>query len=187
MWLASTQREDTIVFVASNHGEKGGLNLWGEEIITPAEMNDIFKNCEATKIFIFGQCYSGIFGSGLKLSNAAICCACGEQEESYPIDVPREVKLPPNAQPYDAFLYYMIGALAGHHPKQTLFTRRCPMLEKMQASKPHLSSSQRTKTGLSRSNFEHIPEQTVTCSVQSNRKDRTDPYIARPSEGQYAY
>lgn len=125
-WLAEAQRDDTIVFVASNHGEEKGLNLWGTEIITPTEINDIFQGCEATKIFIFGQCYSGVFGSELELSNAVICCACGDIERSYPISIPTEPKLLPNTQPYDEFLYHMIGALSGQHPPENVLPQKPP-------------------------------------------------------------
>ena len=77
-WLASTTKGDTIVFVASNHGNENGISLWGTDFVTPQEMNETFRYCEATKIFIFGQCNSGIFGLGLKLSDTVVCCACGE-------------------------------------------------------------------------------------------------------------
>jgi hypothetical protein len=117
-WLATSTKEDTIVFVATNHGDPEGLCLWGEDaLITPQQMTDAFSSCEATKIFIFGQCYAGVFGYGLALSDSIVCCACSELEESLPIPYRgKEVPL------YDEFLYQMVGALSGQYPDGSALT-----------------------------------------------------------------
>jgi hypothetical protein len=112
-WLATATKEDTILFVASNHGSPEGLSLWSEDaFVTPQQMATALSSCEAKKIFIFGQCYAGIFGHGLQqLSQAVVCCACSEIEESLPVPYHKK-EIPP----YDEFLYHMAGALGGQYP-----------------------------------------------------------------------
>jgi hypothetical protein len=105
-WLAEAEEQDTICLFASNHGEEDGLCLWQERsVVSPQEIETVLSACAATKVLIFGQCHSGIFGQ-MNLSRAVVCCACGDAESSYPT---------PDLE-FDEFVYHMIGALSGVYP-----------------------------------------------------------------------
>jgi hypothetical protein len=111
-WLSAATEQDTIVFVASNHGDRGGLCLWKDDsLVSPKQIETALASCAAQKVFILGQCHSGIFGYEMKLSNSVVCCACSEEEESLPVPYQKgETPI------YDEFFYHMIGALGGQYP-----------------------------------------------------------------------
>jgi hypothetical protein len=110
-WLAEAREDDMVFLVVSNHGDERGISTWGgSPRITPRDIELALKNCAATKVLFFGQCYSGAFGN-LALSKAIILCACGSAEPSYPIPTPKTIE-----PAYDEFFYQFIGALVGQYP-----------------------------------------------------------------------
>lgn len=110
-WLAQAKEEDLVLFIASNHGDEKGLSAWGgSPRITPRDIEVALKGCPATKVFLFGQCYSGVFGT-LALSKSVILCSCGSAERSYPVPTPKAVE-----PQYDEFFYQLMGALLGQYP-----------------------------------------------------------------------
>lgn len=101
--------EDLLLFVASNHGDPEGMNLWGSgNLISPEDIKIFFEPCKAQKILIFGQCHSGIF-SNIHMNNTVIVTACQAHESSYPC-------YDQASGDYDEFLYRLAKAWFAPHP-----------------------------------------------------------------------
>lgn len=112
-WLASDlSADDLLLLVASNHGEREGLCLWGRKsFLRVADIEAALGSCPAAKVLIFGQCYAGSFGD-LDLARSVICCACDRDQSSFA----REPAPPDDAHDYDEFLYHLVAAFAGRYP-----------------------------------------------------------------------
>ncbi|HMY21669.1 MAG TPA: hypothetical protein PKA58_35345 [Polyangium sp.] len=111
-WLAELGTDDRLFFMATDHGVPEGISLWGKgNYLTPQRLTAILGESKATKVLVFGQCHSGVFGLHVP-PKSVVCAACTANEAS------RHRRPPmPGMQPqYDEFLYQFAGALAGKYP-----------------------------------------------------------------------
>lgn len=111
-WLAELGEGDQAFLMVTDHGEPEGICLWGHgQHLSPDDLARPLRSSAATKVLVFGQCYSGRFGD-MALQRAVICCACDADGSSFPVPRPASGVEPP----YSEFLYQLAGALAGEYP-----------------------------------------------------------------------
>ena len=104
-WLAKTPEGGLALLVASNHGSRDGLCLWGSGQLAPNDVDALLDPRRATFALIFGQCYAGVFGV-LAGPALVVASACGPYEPSWACAEPPGLA-------YDEFLYQMGTALVG--------------------------------------------------------------------------
>ena len=106
-WLACAT--DVAVLLASNHGSKTGLCLWGADVLAPPQLGEILGPGAPggpSRILVMGQCNGGVFGQ-LADSKTAVLSASTADESSW------ACKSPPGPAAYDEFLYQLGTALFG--------------------------------------------------------------------------
>ena len=106
-WLA--QARDVAMFVASNHGGKSGLCLWGGDVLTPKQLGEMLgpgRDEGPARILVMGQCYGGVFG-GLADAKTTVISAAAADEPSWACESP------PGPAAYDEFLYQLGTAILG--------------------------------------------------------------------------
>jgi hypothetical protein len=109
-WLAAAK--DVAMLVASNHGSKAGLSLWGGDLLTPKQLGECLGAGQAngpTRVLVMGQCYGGVFGS-LADPKTAVISASTADEQSWACESP------PGPAAYDEFLYQFGTAFLGAPP-----------------------------------------------------------------------
>lgn|GEM_PF-4706162 len=122
-WLAELGADDRVFFMATDHGEAEGISLWGKSnYLTPPRLASILDKSAATKILVFGQCFSGVFGLNMP-RNSVVCTACKADESSWP----RRAPISGMQARYDEFLYHLVGALAGTYPDEELLDSSVPV------------------------------------------------------------
>lgn len=87
-WLAEREEGDRAFLMVTDHGDEGGISLWGKrQILTPNDLSEAIGASPATKVIVLGQCYSGCFGAcqlGSARSYAARATGPGSPGPSLP-------------------------------------------------------------------------------------------------------
>ena len=104
-WLGEIGEGDLGLLVASNHGDRSGLCLWGPDILSPAEFGASIGETKATLALVMGQCNGGVFGT-LAGPRTVVLSACSEDERSWACSYPP-------GPAYNEFLYQLGTAFFG--------------------------------------------------------------------------
>ena len=104
-WLAAVGDGDLGLLVVSNHGNTGGICLWGTDVLSPGELSIALQPAKGALVLVMGQCYGGVFGP-LAGPKTAVLSACRSNEVSYSCATPPGLV-------YDEFLYQLGTALFG--------------------------------------------------------------------------